>query len=100
MLDFLKNFLRKLQNADEDRKTKWVVVGTAAITFLVVFVWLKYFNSLIAPNRENDSRSPAAAFWETFKNGANVIYSEVGNGISELKDKIGGPTEYDIRPQR
>jgi len=99
MLDSIKNFLEKLQNADDNRKTKWMVIGTAVITIFVIFIWLKYFNSLISPQgKEQNTQSPAASFWETFKNGASVIYDGAKDQIQNAQDKIKSPKEYDIKP--
>lgn len=100
MLESLKKFLEKLQNANENQKTRWLIIGTAAITVLVLFVWLKYFNSLIAfSEKKQNPQSPAASFWETFKNGASVIYGQAKEQIQNTQNKIKSSTDYDIKPE-
>ncbi len=42
------NFLEKLQSASEPAKRRWLVVITAVLMVVVIYVWLAYFNNLIA----------------------------------------------------
>ena len=91
-----KEFIEKLQAADEGRKRKWMIISTTIVMAVVIYVWLGYFNNLIArlsqpvlPQSPEVVRKPS--FLETMKTGAAAIY-EV---FSRL---VKAPKEYIIKP--
>lgn len=91
-----KEFIEKLQAADEGHKRKWMIASTAIAMALVVYIWLGYFNSLIVgfsqpalPQSSQVVRKPS--FLETMKAGTAAIY-EVFSGL------VNAPKEYIIKP--
>ncbi|MEK7195084.1 MAG: hypothetical protein AAB655_00100 [Patescibacteria group bacterium] len=100
-----KSFLEKLQSADEGRKKKIMFVSTVVIMTAVIYVWLAYFNSLIAPTTQPDLKNESAeggdfTFWQTMKKGMAAIYGILGDKVSDLGGILEAPREYIIKPPK
>lgn len=99
-----KNFLERLQEADDDTKKWWVVIGTVVIMSAVVFVWLGYFNNLIAGNIRRTEPAPITeekgefTFFDTMRNGVASIFHSFKGGVEGIINGIGGSRSYDIAP--
>ncbi len=102
-----KSFLEKLQSADEETKKRWLVISVAVIMVIVIYVWLAYFNNLLAgfsapPASESGSGEAQGGmtFWQTLKNGAASVYDGFIGKISALGNILQAPREYIIKPPR
>ncbi len=90
-----KDFLEKIQSADENRKRRWLVISTTVLVIGVGFLWLGYFNNLVG--KFSGSQVPTAervdgfSFLETMKAGFATIYDV----IKAVFDK---PKDYLIKP--
>lgn len=103
----MKNFLEKLQSADEATKKRWMVLTVAVIMALVIYVWLAYFNNLIAGFSSGQAQSVASSaaepassgsFLETAKNGLASLYQIFSDKIHSLGQVLQSPREYIIKP--
>lgn len=100
-----KSFLEKLQSADEVTKKRWMVLSTVVVMAVVVYIWLAYFNSLVASFSQQQVPSGSQAnegrtFWQTMKNGAAILYQGFMNKLRFLSDILSSPREYIIQPPR
>ena len=72
-----------------------MVVFTVIIMIVVVYVWLGYFNNLIAslsgPQVAETERVEGFSFWQTMRAGMAAIYDNVSGIFS-------APKEYKIKP--
>lgn len=99
----MKSFLEKLQSADENTKTRWIIVLTVAIMVVVIYVWASYFNTLIAGPLgaqavASDKTTNGFGFWQTMKNGMATIYGVFMDKIRLLGNILNTPREYIVRP--
>ena len=96
-------FLEKLQNSDEDTKRRWMVILTIVAMVIVIYVWLAYFNNLIAglsaPPQEIAADAPESkgfTFWHSTKNGLGLVYNGFIGKLRWLGEVLGEPREYII----
>ncbi len=73
-----KNFLERLQAADERTKRRVVAVSSAVAMIVVVFLWFSYFNSIVRPEATvisgNGGEEGNFSFMDTIRHGmASVI---------------------------
>ena len=98
------NFLEKLQSSDEKTKRRWLIGLTAIAMVGVVYVWLAYFNNLVAgfnaPPPEISQREASFSFLATLKKGAAVIYDVFSEKLSGLGKILEKPREYIIQPPK
>ena len=102
----MSNFLEKLQSAPESTKRRWMVVITAVIMVAVIYVWLAYFNSLIAGGfsrtvsleQQNPPVAGGVSFWQTLKNGMANLYEIFTGKLHALGNVLNAPREYIIKP--
>lgn len=90
-----KEFLEKIQAADEDRKRRWVFISTVIIIIGVGYLWLGYFNNLLGRLGQNQpqevERVSGFSFLETMKIGVATI-------VDALKSVLNHPKSYIIKP--
>ena len=99
-------FIEKLQNSDEDVKRRWMVILTVIAMVIVIYVWLAYFNNLIADLSRPPEQEFAAGestsgftFWQSAKNGLGLVYNGFIGKLRWLGEVLGEPREYIIPPQ-
>ena len=100
-------FIEKLQNSDEDTKRRWMIILTAIAMIVVIYIWLAYFNNLVAnlsapPVQEFAAEGAAESgfgFWQSTKNGAGLIYNGFIGKLHWLGEVLGEPREYIIAPR-
>ena len=97
----LMNFLKRLQESDENVKRRWLILGSAVMMILVVFVWLNYFNALVqqasAPAPAEQSER-GLTFWQTFKSGLGIVFQTAGSKIKSWFEIVRSPKSYSIQP--
>lgn len=100
----MSNFLEKLQSSDERIKRRWLVGLTAIAMVGVVYVWLAYFNNLVAgfnaPPSEISQGESGFSFFETLKRGAAVIYDVFSEKLQVFGKILEKPREYIIQPSQ
>ncbi len=80
-------FIKRLQEADEATKKKWLIIMSGVTMVILIFFWLIYLKSAFvaigpAPKEENQD-----SFWQTFIAGFSLIanqikfWSQMGNEI-------------------
>lgn len=75
---------------------------TAIAMVIVIFVWLAYFNNLIAgfsAPPEPVAEGTGFGFWITMKNGLAVIYDGLVGKLHWFGSILGEPREYIIPAQ-
>ncbi|MBI2033619.1 MAG: hypothetical protein HYT13_00765 [Candidatus Liptonbacteria bacterium] len=98
------NFLEKLQSSDERIKRRWLIGLTAIVVVGVVYVWLAYFNNLLAgfnaPPQEISQPKGSFSFLATLKRGAAVIYDVFSEKLQVFGKILEKPREYIIQPPK
>ncbi len=102
-----KGFLEELQSLDESTKNKIMIVTAIMIMAIVIYVWLGYFNNLIASVNQapvaEDGASPSApngpGIGAILKNNAAFVYETFMNALRGLANILQAPRQYIIRPQ-
>ncbi len=101
----LKEILENLQGQSDDKKRVWLIVFSLAAVFLVVFLWLGYFNNLVFSLSHPQSDQVAEAeksedfsFWMTMKSGVASIADFFGNIVSNIFSGFNQSKEYIIEP--
>ena len=101
----MAGFLEKLRSADENTKTRWIIIITSVIMVIVVYVWLAYFNNLFAtafvpaetePNNQgkNATTDPPASLQQR----AGALYQIFIDKIQALGTILKTPREYIVKP--
>ena len=97
------NFIEKLQSADEAAKRRWMLLSTITIMIIVIYVWMAYFNNLVAgfSQTQQAPASPTAGgftFWQTMRNGTAILYRELTGAFHSLGNILNSPREYIVKP--
>jgi hypothetical protein len=121
-----KSFLDELQSLGEATKKKVVVVATAILMIGVVYLWLGYFNGLVAGGsaqptqvadgdvggqaqiaQQNPSDTTGAntangdpSFAQNFKNGMSAIGGDFAGMGQAFVGAFESPGKYNIQPQQ
>ena len=102
----MKKFLKKIQTGSERNKVRWLILFSVIAAVLVLFVWLKYFNLIIASQTNNQEMAgqqtgqeagQGFAFWQTFKAGLGVVFQSIANGFHSILNTINQPKSYMIK---
>ncbi|MGC9598854.1 MAG: hypothetical protein ABSE18_00500 [Minisyncoccia bacterium] len=112
-----KSFLEELQSLDETTKTKILVVATAVAMIIVIYVWLAYFNSLIAGVAQEGTASSAASssvpssaasssavssggtsIWQNVEGGIGTLYGKSVGFLHYLGNILQAPRQYIVKP--
>ncbi|MBI4086317.1 MAG: hypothetical protein HY433_03725 [Candidatus Liptonbacteria bacterium] len=95
------NFLKRLQESEENVKRRWLILGSAVMMILVVFIWLNYFNTLVqqasAP-AQTEQAERGLTFWQTFKSGLGIVFQTAGSKIKYWFEIARSPKSYSINP--
>ena len=101
----LREFIEKLQSAPYERKRIWMILFTTVVMMVVIYVWLAYFNNLVASlSRPVAARTPEMesrddfSFGQTMKNGVAAVYSFLRDKLEGLIGILETPKEYLIEP--
>ncbi len=103
----MKEFLKKIQNGSERNKVRWLILFSVIAAMLVLFVWLKYFDSIIASQTNNQdvtgqqaeqNNGNSFAFWQTFKAGLGVVFQSIADGFHSIFNAISQPKSYIVKP--
>ena len=96
-----KNFLERLQAADETVKRRWLIAGTIFAMAIVIFVWLAYFNTIIEPIpqfRESPAEAHGFSLWQTAKNGTALLLQTLSGFLRFLGAFLATPKDIIIEP--
>ncbi len=100
-------FIKKLREGDEATKMRWLILFSAIAAVFVLFVWLKYFNSIVSNQVNNQQLSEQEteretgqnfSFWQTFKSGLEVTLQSIADGFHSIFSTISQPKNYMIKP--
>ena len=91
-----------MQSSDEPTKRRWMFASVAVVMLVVVYVWLGYFNNLVAGFGEP---APAAteggfSFFGSMENGMAIISSSVLGKLHEFGRILAAPREYIVNPPK
>ena len=97
-----RSFLDKLQSADEATKKRLMIAGTIFITIAVVYVWLAYFNNLIAGFSQTAPVAQAddLSVWQNIKNNFTIFSASIIDKVHVFGNILSAPREYIIKPPR
>ncbi len=110
-----KSFLEELQSLDEATKTKILVAATAVAMIIVIYVWLAYFNNLIAgvaqegaassaiPSSAASSSVPSSggtSIWQNVEGGIGTLYGKSVGFLHYLGNILQAPRQYIVKPPR
>jgi len=98
------DFINKLRESEEHIKRRWLFLISGILMFIVVFFWMKYFNSLVgptgAPQQTEQNAEQNFTFWGTFKTGLATVAEMAGKTLNSLINTIRQPKNYDITPNK
>ncbi len=94
------DFIKKLQSADQSVKRRWLIGASALMLVLVIFFWLKYFNTLVQSPAavSNNPAEQGFGFWPAIKIGARVFYDGLTNTLGRWLKLLNSPKNYIIQP--
>ena len=100
-----KNFLERLQSADEDVKKKWMIGVTAVVMVAVVYLWMGYFNGIVGGASQPASITPNSGaggftFWGTMQHGAALIYNAFTDKLHALGNILQTTSDITVKPQQ
>lgn len=101
MNDILKKFekyLKKLQESAEGTKKTATTVGTIIIMVVIVLIWFQFFNPISQPAATTPPEQNQISFFDTFKNGLNIVGGAIGGEIKNLSQGLSSPRQYIINP--
>ncbi len=94
----IKDFFKKLRESDDARKRRWMIASTSVTMLLVIYLWLGYFNNIIADSSmqsaEKESAGGSFSFGQTMKMGMSSAFTAVGDGVKSLGSFLNQPKEY------
>jgi hypothetical protein len=122
-----KGFIEELQSLDEPVKRRVLVIAAIVAMFVVVYVWLGYFNNLVtaipqeqvAQNTMQDqavtpsappapvpiaetmgsSAASGPSVWQRMSGGMAYMYGAAANVLRGFASIFGAPGQYTIKPQ-
>lgn len=100
----MSNFLEKLQSSDEGTKRRVMIIASILIMAVVIYVWLAYFNNLLAGLSQPAENAAAApqdsgfSFWQSTKSGAVFVYGALSDKLGALGDLFQRPREFIVEP--
>src|ERR1700690_1254962 len=99
----MSHFLEKLQSADEATKRRWMILSTIIIMVMVIYVWMAYFNNLVAGFSQAQQPSAGSSaggftFWQTMKNGTAILYRGLSGAFHSLGNILNSPREFIVKP--
>jgi hypothetical protein len=103
MYKLMHDFIDKLRNSEEHIKLRWLFILSGISMVVIVFFWMKYFNSLVTPigapqQQAEQNTEQGFTFWETFKAGLGTVIETTGEALNSLVNTVRQPKSYDITP--
>ena len=83
----MKSFFEALQALDEATKRKVMVVATIVLMIGVVYVWLGYFNGLVAGSSQNGSSTA-------------TIANDFAGAVKGIGGAFQNPGQYTVGPSQ
>jgi len=78
MIHKMKQFFQEVQSADQKTKTRWLIVLSGGTMFIILILWVAYFN-IVTPRLDGDiAQAPAPAKERT----------DIGAAISDIKNRF------------
>ncbi len=97
-----KNFLERLQEADERTKRRVVAVSSALAMIVVVFLWFSYFNSIVRPEATvasgNGGEEGNFSFMDTIRHGTASMISGAWDMLRAAGRAVFEGRSYTITP--
>jgi hypothetical protein len=98
MEDNNKNFLRRIQNAEEGKKRKILITLSAVSILAVLFIWINAFSYIIKTQTGGSQPKEGFSLGETFKGGAALVYDSMSGAMEGIKNKISPPENHEVNP--
>ena len=95
----MSKILERLQNTEASTK-QWLVVGASALAgLLVVWIWLGYFNNIVAPAPVAATGTDSSiSFAESAKGSFALVSSAIVDALKHLKELVLAPRSITIQP--
>jgi hypothetical protein len=99
--------LREIQRSSEKTKKRYLAVLSTLAMIIIVGLWFFYLNlTLPQPHADQEivqvERARAEknddSFFKTISRGAENIFNDLKNQITELKNKLGQAKEFTLEP--
>ncbi len=81
---WVKRFIGRIQNSDEQIKRRWTILFSVTAIMVVTAFWILFMVrqiSFVAPEITNIDEP---GFWQIFKNGALMIFNSIGENIKNI----------------
>jgi hypothetical protein len=99
----IRDFLKKLQQSDDARKKRWMIASTGLTMVVVIYLWLGYFNNLIADSSMQSAKIEESesgfSFGQTMKMGVGSVLDVVQSGFNGVGAFFNQPKEYILEPK-
>jgi hypothetical protein len=89
-----KTFLEEVQAFDEPVKRKILAVATVVVMVVVAYVWVGYFNGLVA-----GSSDQSATVAQGNADGGNSFWQNMENDMASIANTVRGSGQYKVTPQ-
>ncbi len=115
----MHGFIKKLQSSDERVKRRWLIGATVVSMAIIIYVWLAYFNNLMAQSAQNfqngaqanslaaggsaqvgESAPVPSSALDNIKQGLGTAYSAFVGGVESVGKMLKTPREYVIDPNQ
>ena len=94
------SFFEQLQSLDESMKQKILIVATIVIMVVVVYVWIGYFNGIVAGVSQPDQSVAQVQPQATQPtSGGNSVWQDMQNGMANMINAFKQPGQYTIEPK-
>ncbi len=94
-------FIKKLRGADDTVKRRWLILASAGMMIVVIFLWLQYFNTLVQPGNTPVSAEEGRqglTFGQTFRAGLGAVSQTAAEAIKSWVQLLRSPKDYTIQP--
>ncbi|HUX36019.1 MAG TPA: hypothetical protein VMV71_03240 [Candidatus Paceibacterota bacterium] len=98
----MHDFIEKLRGSEEYIKRRWLFLISGISMVVIVFLWIKYFNLMVAPSdtqpqQAEQNTEQSFTFWDTFKAGLGTIMGTAEKTFNSIINTIRQPKSYDIK---
>ena len=96
-----KTFLEEIQSLDQATKQKVLIIASASIMAIIVFLWMAYFNTLIggAPGIAVVSQMAAPATVSAPSASGPSVWQDIAHEFNAIVNFFKSPRQYEIKPQ-